>query len=86
VGEGRKILTVEFPGATKEQIQSYFETILQEVATAYPDTGSLRQDWNSDSVCGGSFSFENETGMETMVSLKWYAEDDAELMIEWVLK
>lgn len=86
VGEGRKILTVEFPGATKEQIQSYFETILQEVATAYPDTGSLRQDWSSDSVCGGSFSFENETGMETMVSLKWYAEDDAELMIEWVLK
>ena len=86
VGEGRKILTVEFPGATKEQMQSYFETILQEVGTAYPDADSLRQDWNSDSVCGGSFSFKNETGMSTMVSLKWYAEDDAELMIEWVLK
>jgi len=86
-GEGRKILTVEFPGATKEQIQSYFEAILEEVAEAHDvSKSSLKQDWNGESVCGGSFSFENETGMSTMVSLKWYAEDDSELIIEWVLK
>ena len=85
VGEGRKILTVEFPGATKEQIQSYLETIHQEVSATYPDA-SPDSHWDDEDVWGESFSFENETGMETMVSLKWYAEDDAELMIEWVLK
>jgi hypothetical protein len=85
VGEGRKNLTVEFPGAAKEQIQSYLETIHQEVSATYPDA---RRDshWDDEDVWGESFSFKNEAGMYTMVSLKWYAEDDAELMIEWVLK
>jgi len=83
----RKILVVEFPGATKEQIQTCFESILLEVDAAYGVSKSnLRQDWDSDSVCGGSFSFENETGMDTMVSLKWYADDDSDLIIEWILQ
>jgi predicted small lipoprotein YifL len=84
-GEARIILTVEFPGASKEQIQSYNQTIVDEVRTAYPDT-SLDEKWDSDSVWGNSFSFKNETGMSTMVSLKWYADSDSELIIEKVLK
>jgi hypothetical protein len=85
VGEGRKILAVEFPGATKEQIQSYLKTIHQDVSAKYPDA-SRDSRWDNEDVWGESLSFKNETGMYTMVSLKWYAEDDAELMIEWVLK
>ena len=80
-GEGRIILTVAFPGASKQQIQSYFQVIAQEVRNAYP-SASLDQRWDRDSVWGNSFSFKNETGMYTDVSLKWYADNDPELIIE----
>jgi hypothetical protein len=84
-GEARIILTVAFPSASKQQIQSYFQVIAQEVKNAYPNA-SLDEKWDRDSVWGHSFSFKNETGMYTDVTLKWYADSDPELIIEKRLK
>ncbi|MDR0906742.1 MAG: hypothetical protein LBN00_11340 [Oscillospiraceae bacterium] len=85
VGEGRKILYVNFPDASKEQIKSYLSTAESEIYDKYPDTW-VERTFDDDTMWGKNYIFDNGSGFETLIGLKWFADSDPELMIEWILK